>query len=130
MLGAPLITFVFGEAFRSAWPALVAIALAHSMNAFFGSSATILNMSGQERVVTIAHAVGLTAGVALTWVLIRPLGIVGGGVALVVSEFVKGVILWRAAARRMDIDISATSVFQFWAGPRRATPLERRGGIG
>lgn len=129
LFGAPLIAFVFGEAFRSAWPVLVALAIAYSINAFFGSSAIILNMSGQERMVTIAYLCGLATGIALSCVLIGPLGIVGCGVALMGSEFVKGAILWRTAFRRMDIDIAATSVIRLRESLRGSTPHKRRSGI-
>ena len=123
--GAELIALFFGEAFRSAWPVLVALGIAYTVNAFFGSAATILNMTGQERVVATAYVAGLVVGIALTLALLGPLGIAGAGVAAIASELVKGGIMWFSAIQRLDVDTAATSVIRHWADWRHVALIKR-----
>ena len=124
LFGAELIALFFGEAFRSAWPVLVSLAIAYTVNAFFGSATAILNMTGQERVVVIAYVSGLVVGIALTLALLSPLGIVGAGVAAIASELVKGTIMWFAAVRRLGIDTAATSIIRHWTDWRHISHIK------
>ena len=114
-LGESLIAHFFGEAFRSAWPVLIALGVAYSVNAFFGSTASILNMTGHERVVAFSFASGLVVGMALAPALLGPMGIVGAGVAAIAAELVKGGIMWFAALRLLKVDTAATSVLRMWS---------------
>ena len=126
IFGVELIAIIFGDAFRSAWPVLIALGIAYSVNAFFGSAATILNMTGLERVVPVAYVSGLLVGLTLTLALLGPLGIVGAGVAAIASECVKGGILWFAAMRQLNVDTAATSIIRHRADWRQAAPIKQR----
>jgi len=110
MFGEPLIVLAFGAAFEAAWAPLVLMGVAFSVNAFFGSGAMILNMCGQEKAVAVAHAIALVTGMVLTAALFSRFGILAPALAMIVSESVKGAIMWRVAKRTIAVDTAATSV--------------------
>ena len=111
LFGEPLLALVFGDAYRPAFWPLVLIGLAFSVNGFFGSTTTLLNMCGNERAVTLAYATGLGFGAALTMLLVGKFGILSAGLGTIASEIVKGSIMWTVAVRSMTIDTAATSAF-------------------
>jgi len=109
--GQSLIKIVFGNDFVSAWPPLVLISIAFTIQGFFGSSATILNMASEEKAVTFAYSVSLMMAVCLSWILIPAYGPLGVGVAMIISEIIKDVIMWRRAHDQLKIDTSLAAIF-------------------
>jgi O-antigen/teichoic acid export membrane protein len=107
LIGRTAILVVFGESFLSAWLVLLIFSLAYCVNGFFGSTASILNMSGHEYFVTRAYFVGLIVGVIVTYGFYGLCGITAAGVGLLVSEVVKGLMLWVHAGRQLHVDTSA-----------------------
>ena len=124
LIGKPAITLVFGSAYRDSWLPLVVLALAYTVNGFFGSSTVILNMTGCERAVTRAYLVGLPVGVGLTVALYSLYGTTAGALALVASELVKGAMMWRVARDRLALDISVVTALR--EGAQSLFPLRAR----
>jgi O-antigen/teichoic acid export membrane protein len=110
IVGRPTISFVFGAAFLPAWPILLTFCVAYCINGFLGSTASILNMCGEEQVVTRAYFVGLILAVLVTYGLYNFVGILSVGCGLVLSEIVKGTLLWISASRQLRIDTSALAL--------------------
>lgn len=104
--GETLLTLVFGSDFAGAWAPLCLMGVAYTVNAFFGSAATILNMAGQERTVTAVYAVGPVIGAIFTVVLFGRLGISAAGVAMILAELTKGI--WMAFAARQTLGLNVT----------------------
>lgn len=108
--GENLIVLVFGKAFAPAWEPLVLISLAYTVNAFFGSVATILNMAGQERVVMTAHLVGPVVGISLTIGLFGTFGVSAAAIAMIVTELIKGTWMTYVARRTLGLNVTLLSV--------------------
>ncbi|MBV0913481.1 lipopolysaccharide biosynthesis protein [Anianabacter salinae] len=124
-VGRPLIGLLFGPDYLAAWPPLVLISTAFLISAAFGAVATILNMSGEERTVTVAYAVSPVVGAGTTLLLYPGLGLSAAGVGLILSELLKGLILVRRAQRALGVDpsiLGARHIFGHIAGgkPRKA----------
>lgn len=109
--GVPLIAAVFGKAYTPAWTTLVVMGTAYTVNAFFGICATILNMCGRERIVTLAYALGLVLSAPLAYVLVGDYGIVGMAIAMLSSELFKGAMMWQLTRRSFGIDTAAIPLF-------------------
>ncbi len=107
LVGRPVISFVFGQEFLSAWSVLLIFSIAYCVNGFTGSTASILNMCGHEHVVTRAFLIGLVVSVLVTYGFYYVFGISSAGIGVVVSELVKGVILWGYSWQQLKIDTSA-----------------------
>ena len=122
LVGKPAITLVFGNAYRDSWLPLVVISGAYTISGFFGSSTIILMMTGFERAVTLAYAVGVAVGVSLTLALYGRFGINGAAIAMLGSELVRSGILWSVARDKLGLDISAFSAI---FGPTRLSLFER-----
>lgn len=118
--GEPLIALTFGDSYLTSWRPLILICSAYAIEGFFGSTATILNMTGLEYAVTRAYAAGLLVGIAVTLSLYGFFGTTAAAIAMIVSEGVKGVLLWTLAREKLGIDAAATSAIS------RAAPELRR----
>jgi O-antigen/teichoic acid export membrane protein len=106
LAGEFLLIWVFGKPFASSWWPLLLMAIAYLINAAFGSVATILNMCSQEGTVTKSYALGLATGILVTVALYPLVGITSAGLAMIVSEIVKGTIMWRCAKKQIAVDSS------------------------
>ncbi len=102
----PLI-FAFGADYAGSWVPLALISCAYTITGFFGPTAILLNMCGQERAVTRAYALGALVGVTLTGACYPWLGIDAAGVAMIVAELAKGTLMRKAAINRVSVDASA-----------------------
>jgi O-antigen/teichoic acid export membrane protein len=106
ILGRPLISFLFGAEYLAAWVPLVLICVAYLVSGAFGAVTIILNMSGQERTVTIAHAISPLIGVAVTVLLYPSFGLSAAGIGLILSELAKGLVMVRRSREALGIDPS------------------------
>ena len=110
--GQALIETIFGHSFVSAWPPLMIISLAFAIQAYFGQTAVILNMSGEEKTLTVAFATALVISVFVAVLLIPYFGVIGLAAAMVVSETIRSLIMWRRATVVVEVDTSVASIFK------------------
>ena len=108
--GETFLTVVFGKPYGASWPTLLAISVAYTISAYFGVGATILNMTGFEKSVTLTFAVGLVVGIPLMILLAAKYGIVGAGLAMIAAEIVKGCITQYMTKKALAIDPSAMAL--------------------
>jgi O-antigen/teichoic acid export membrane protein len=106
------LTFAFGKAYAGSWAPLALMACALTIAGFYGSTTILLLMSGQERGVARAYAAGVVIGVALTAALYRWFGINSAGLAMIISELVKGALMRKTALKRLSIDPSVIPFFR------------------
>lgn len=89
--GKPLLQFVFGAEFAAGFTALTILMAGRLVNALFGSSSTILKMTGFERIAAVGITAGTLVNVLLNFLLIPPFGIEGAAIASSA-----GIITWCA----------------------------------
>jgi O-antigen/teichoic acid export membrane protein len=104
---APLLIFAFGPSFEAAAGATRILAVGQIANAAFGPTATLLNMTHNERRVTRAMTVAVATAVVLLPPLASKFQTTGAAVALVISLLIWNVLTWRDAHRLLGIETSA-----------------------
>ena len=104
--GDDLLSWLFGEEFAPALPALLLLCGGVFVSAAFGPNATLLNMTGHERRVTRAMAIGLVVNLALVLALVPLWGTLGAAMGMVGSLFVWNLLTWNDARRLLGIDTS------------------------
>ena len=102
-----LLVTLFGAEFRGAYWPLVVLAIGQLVNAWFGPTGMLLNMTGFEREVTRAVAVAAGMNVVLNLLLIPPFGVVGAAIATSASLVFWNVWLWLVARWRLGVNCSA-----------------------
>ncbi|HET7663224.1 MAG TPA: oligosaccharide flippase family protein [Rhodanobacteraceae bacterium] len=99
VFGRALINLVFGTAYAEAWLPLMILVAGYVVNAAVGSATVALYMSGHERNVLTAVAVGVMVNVAGCAALIPPFGLMGAAIAAAVGGVVAvagcGWFVWR-----------------------------------
>lgn len=98
---------LFGEGFEDAYVPLLILAAGQVVNAFSGPVGELLNMAGQERIVTGTFAVWAAANIALNAALIPLFGLEGAAAATSAS-----IIGWNASLvffsiKRLDVNPTA-----------------------
>ncbi|MCP5020613.1 MAG: hypothetical protein GY930_02455 [bacterium] len=110
--GRPLITYIFGEEFSSSNPLVITLCIRELINGAFGTSATLLNMSGHQSRVTRAYTIGLIALTVVATVLVFMYGAMGVAVATVLSATITNTLLWKDSRELLNIDSSLLSFFR------------------
>ena len=90
----------------------------------------LLLMGGQERAVARVYAAGVIIGAVLTVVLYRWFGISSAGLAMIISEFVKGTLMRKTALERVSIDPSAIPILRAVWGLRALLAPREQGEVG
>jgi O-antigen/teichoic acid export membrane protein len=106
LIGGWVLDTTMGRQFHGAWGPLAILCLGHLINAYFGSSTALLNMTRNERINTFAFGTALVLNVGLTVLLAHRFGMVGAAVAATASVTIRNVILWVGARRRLGVDSS------------------------
>lgn len=114
LVGQPLLTLVFGEAYRQSWPPLTILTVAQLINACFGVGWVLLSMGGGERQLTLSYAVSVPVSVAAAIPLINSYGAPGAAAAAVLGAFIQNVIVWRAVRARFGLDCSLAGAAAQW----------------
>lgn len=127
LAGQTLIGALFGPEYLAAWLPLVVICAAYLVNASFGAIATILNMSGEEKTVTVAYAISPVVGAGTTVLLYPQLGLSAAAIGLVLSEIAKGAVMIRRAHRALGIDTTIFGARHTLAHISSVRPLKRPG---
>ncbi len=106
-IGEWLLIMLFGHEFHNAyWPLLI-LGFGQLVSAFFGPTAQLLTMTGNEREVTRAAAITAGISIILNSILIPPLSVIGAALATTVSLAFWNIWLWRVAQRLTGISCSA-----------------------
>lgn len=103
LLGGPILEWVFGPAYRPAYPALAILSIGQLAAASAGPARDLLNMAGLEHETLRAVAGALGLNVVLNAVLIPLLGSSGAAAATAVSIVAGHVLLCRALWTRTGI---------------------------
>lgn len=110
--GAPLLEYVFGQAFGAANLSLLILCIGSILFSALGASVVLLNMCGHEKRVTFSFLVTLVALV----VLVVPLSYFykenGAAIASSISMLLGGIIMWNDARRLLGFDTSIFSLFK------------------
>lgn len=89
-----LIFTLLGDGYREGWSLLMVLLVSICIAAFGGPAAYVLQMTGRERLVMLITAICTVSNILFGLLLIRPLGILGLGVAQVLTS-----IIWTAGVR-------------------------------
>lgn len=103
LLGRGLIEFAFGARFLPAYWPMVILVCGQLFNNFAGSAGQILNMSGNERITTVAIAIGVLVTIALSALLVPDHGAIGATIAMAASLVTWNTILVAAAWYRAGV---------------------------
>lgn len=115
LIGPPLLAFVFGSDFGPAYPALMIMAFGQLISAVFGPNATLLNMTGHEKRVTLAMLVAMIINAVSIWLLVPIMGHAGAAWATMAGLLAWNLFTWIDARRLLAVDttIFAASVRRF-----------------
>jgi O-antigen/teichoic acid export membrane protein len=102
LLGGPIVSLVFGEAYRdSAGLPLAILAVGQLVNVAFGSVGLFLTMSGFEKDTLAGQVVALLVSAMAALLLIPPFGVVGAALAVTFGLVTWNVVLARRFVRRL-----------------------------
>lgn len=107
----------FGPAFSGAYWPLVVLCLNQLIAALFGNGATLLAMSGHERVVVRALGASVLAAVLAALLLTPWLSVVGTAAAALVATTIRGMMLNSAARRLLGVDPSFLAAVRLLVRP-------------
>jgi O-antigen/teichoic acid export membrane protein len=86
---------IFGREFGEGWPVLVIATLGQLMNCGVGSVGQLLLMSGHQQKMVRAQAIAVPIGLAINWMLIPRLGMIGAAIAAAVTNILLNALwLW------------------------------------
>lgn len=102
--GTEILSLIFGSEYVIGYHALLIISLGQAVNAFFGSSISILTMSGNEKFVIKGMSLSTIINVLLNLVLIPYLGIDGAALGAGTALLVWNIYLWIIIKRELNID--------------------------
>nr|WP_319825148.1 polysaccharide biosynthesis C-terminal domain-containing protein [Thalassovita sp.] len=109
--GGVILRIFFGSGFEQGGVALTILVLGQLVNAFCGSSISLLNMSGHERIAMRGIGLAAVFNVLLNLLLIPGFGIEGAAAATAVSTILWNVLLWHGVKTRLGIDCSPLGLF-------------------
>jgi O-antigen/teichoic acid export membrane protein len=104
--GEPIITFVYGEAFRGAYVPLVILCAGQLVNAAMGAVGSLLNMTGHERDTMKSVLLAAIVNVTLNLTLIPMFGIIGAAIATASTLTVWNLVMWHKVRKRIGIEPS------------------------
>lgn len=110
VLGRLLLAELYGPAYADGAVALRILAGAQLVNVLAGSTGTILNMTGHERLTMWGVGLSVAVNVMLNAILIPRLGVEGAAIASGVSLAGWNVILWYWVRKRLRLRSSALNL--------------------
>jgi O-antigen/teichoic acid export membrane protein len=110
--GERLLAWLFGEEFRASGPVLRILAVGVVVNALFGPSAALLNMTRNAKRVTLASAVSIAVLLPLAIVLVPEWGETGAAFAGMASSTIWSLLMWRDGRRLLSLDTSALALLR------------------
>lgn len=104
--GGQLLSYVFGEEYKTAYVPLVILSFAHIIHAGFGIVGPLLNMTGNEKLTAKGISIAAICNILLNIILIPIYGVPGAAVATASSLILWNIILWVAVWKTINIDSS------------------------
>jgi O-antigen/teichoic acid export membrane protein len=83
--GQFILKFIFGNAFVTAYPALVFLVVGQFVSSVSGSSGLFMNMTGNQNIFSIFVSFAAITNIVLCFILIPHFGIYGAGIASAIS---------------------------------------------
>lgn len=108
--GEPILHFVFGVEYISAYPALAILSVSHVVHAGFGILGPLLNMAGHERIAAIGIACAAACNIILNYLLIPLYGLIGAAAATGATLLIWNIALWYSVRTTIGIDTTAISI--------------------
>lgn len=102
--GEWLVSLLYGAEFRGAYPALLVLVLGQLLRVYFGSSETILMLTGQEKQGMFIWGAAIVLGLALAVPLSQYYGATGAAVAASVVLVLVRLAQWWAVLRKTGVD--------------------------
>lgn len=111
LFGNDLIGFLFGHEFTEAQSALVVLAAGQLLSSLMGPTATLLNMTRHEKLVTKAFVISVIFNIAFGFFLIPHFAIMGAAIASVSGLIVWNVLMWHYVRKNLHLE---PSIFGLW----------------
>ena len=109
--GDSVLTLAFGQDFAKGYAVLVILTVVQLINAMFGTSGRLLNMTGHEQDTLKGMAAAAVCNVLLNFMLIPLYGAEGAAWATGSSILLRNIILWSMVYHRLGIDTSIFGIF-------------------
>lgn len=104
IFGEAIISFVFGQEYVSAAPALAILCVGQLVNASAGSVALVLNMTGNEKSTVIGAATALVTNLILSLLLVPVLGLLGAAIGFSLSLSAWNILLMFLARKQVGVN--------------------------
>ena len=114
---------LFGERYMAAGAALVIISVAQYVNILLGPVATLMNMTGHERVTMVGGFFSIVVNVGLNLVLIPALGVTGAAVSTLAGVLTWNILLAVMCWRRLGIWAPAVGLKKWRQNPGPASSV-------
>ena len=108
--GIEILNLVYGTEYTTGYNALFIITIGQAINAFFGSSISILTMSGNESFVIKGMVLSVIVNIVLNIILIRWLGIDGAAIGAAASLLIWNLYLWSVIKKQININCTFTEL--------------------
>lgn len=105
------LSLFFGEEFENGYLTLIILTVVQLINAIFGTSGRILNMTGHEKDTLNGMLTATLCNVILNFILIPMYGVEGAAWATGTSILLRNIMLWFMVYHRLGIDTSLFGVF-------------------
>lgn len=109
--GESMINLLFGIEFSRASVPLAILSFGQIVNSYFGSVGVILNMTGNESIVSKTTWFTAIFNLVMNICFINIYGVIGVAIATTMSLVMWNLILFQAVKRRIGIDTSPFSIF-------------------
>lgn len=109
--GDIVLVVAFGKDFANGYAILIVLTIVQLVNAVFGTSGRILNMTGHEQDTLKGMLVATLSNVLLNFIFIPSYGAVGAAWATGTSILIRNIMLWIMVHHRLGIDTSVFGVF-------------------
>jgi O-antigen/teichoic acid export membrane protein len=100
---------LFGPEFTQSYPVLVTLSIGQIINAFTGSVALLLSMTGHERDTLIGRSIGAALNIIFNACLVPHWGAEGAAISTAISTAIWNIILLFAVYKRLGINATAFS---------------------
>lgn len=104
IFGQKIISLTFGNEYTHAYISLVILAVGQLIHSFFGPIGTLLNMTGNEKVVLNASIITLIISLPLSILLISLFKEIGGAIATSIALAIWNIISWKKAKTILSIN--------------------------
>ncbi|TYB85234.1 lipopolysaccharide biosynthesis protein [Oceaniovalibus sp. ACAM 378] len=110
LMGKPMIGLIFGVNYTGAYPVLIVLTVAQLVSAFFGMNMNVLNMAGLEQRTLAASAISIGINIVLNLMLIPQFGVVGAGIATLISTTLLNFLCWSSVRNNLGLDSTLLSM--------------------